>query len=116
MSRRILTLYLIDVVREWWQAWQQRRQNVLPRVHRGLKYAFVRAGTTTAMQEASRHILTADILRGMPAVYNTFFGYDEVAHHSGIDRDDSLKVLATLDRVFAHLERTLPPMRRGPTT
>jgi hypothetical protein len=57
------------------------------------------------MQEASRHILTADLLRGVPAVYNTFFGYDEVAHHSGIDREDSLKVLATLDKIFAHLER-----------
>ncbi len=105
MLARILTLYLVDVVREWWQAWQQRRKNVLPRVHRGLKYSFIRAGTTTAMQEASRHILTADLLRGVPAVYNTFFGYDEVAHHSGIDREDSLKVLATLDKIFAHLER-----------
>ncbi len=105
MLGRILTLFIIDVVREWWQAWQQRRQNVLPRVHRGLKYSFVRAGTTTAMQEASRHILTADILSGKPEVYNTFFGYDEVAHHSGIDRPDSLKILATLDRIFAHLER-----------
>jgi hypothetical protein len=57
------------------------------------------------MQEASRHILTSDLLRGVPAVYNTFFGYDEVAHHSGIDREDSLKVLATLDKVVAHLER-----------
>jgi hypothetical protein len=28
-----------------------------------------------------------------------------VAHHSGIDREDSLKVLATLDKVVAHLER-----------
>jgi uncharacterized membrane protein YvlD (DUF360 family) len=102
---RILTLYVIDVVREWWQAWQQRRQNVLPRVHRGLKYSFVRAGTTTAMQEASRYLLTADLLRGAPEVYNTFFGYDEVAHHSGIDRPDSLKILATLDKIFAHLER-----------
>src|SRR5829696_265537 len=105
MLSRILTLYLVEVVREWWQAWQQRRKNVLPRVHRGLKYSFIRAGTTTAMQEASRHILTADLLRGVPAVYNTFFGYDEVAHHSGIDREDSLKVLATLDKVVAHLER-----------
>jgi uncharacterized membrane protein YvlD (DUF360 family) len=105
MLSRIASLYLIDVVRELWQAWQQRRQNVLPRVHRGLKYAFIRAGTTTAMQEASRHILTADMLRGLPAVYNTFFGYDEVAHHSGIDREDSLKVLATIDKIFAHLER-----------
>lgn len=105
MLARILTLFGIDVVREWQQAWQQRRQNVLPRVHRGLKYSFVRAGTTTAMQEASRHILTADLLRGVPEVYNTFFGYDEVAHHSGIDRPDSLKILATLDTIFAHLER-----------
>jgi len=105
MFSRILTLYLVEVVREWWQAWQQRRKNVLPRVHRGLKYSFIRAGTTTAMQEASRHILTADLLRGVPAVYNTFFGYDEVAHHSGIDREDSLKILATLDKIFAHLER-----------
>lgn len=104
MLGRVLTLYVIDVVREWWQAWQQRRQNVLPRVDRDLKYSFIRAGTTTAMQEASRAILTADLMRGLPSVYNTFFSYDEVAHHSGIDRADSLKVLATLDRVFAHLE------------
>ena len=105
MVSRILTLYVVDVMREWWQAWRQKRQNVLPRIHRGLKYSFIRAGTTTAMQEASRHILTADLLSGAPAVYNTFFGYDEVAHHSGIDREDSLKILATLDKIFAHLER-----------
>ena len=115
MVARILTLYLIDVVREWWQAWQQRRRNVLPaRVIASLKYSFIRAGTTTAMQEASRAILTADLLRGAPAVYNTFFGYDEVAHHSGIDRADSLKVLHARP-VFAHLEH-VAPRRRGPIT
>jgi uncharacterized membrane protein YvlD (DUF360 family) len=105
MISRIVTLYLIDVVREWKEAWRQRRDDVQPRIHRGLKYSLIRAGTTVAMQEASRHILTADILRGTPSVYNTFFGYDEVAHHSGIDREDSLKVLTTIDNDFAHLER-----------
>jgi putative membrane protein len=105
MLGRIVTLYVIDVGREWWQAWQQRRRNVLPRIHRGVKYSLIRAATTTAMQEASRHILTSDMLRGVPVVYNTFYGYDEVAHHSGIDREDSLKILATLDKVIAHLER-----------
>ncbi|MCA9876654.1 MAG: alkaline phosphatase family protein, partial [Thermomicrobiales bacterium] len=102
---RILTLYIMDLFREWWQSWQQRRQNVLPRIDRPWKYAFVRSGTTTAMQEASRALLTADILRGVPEVYNTFFGYDEVAHHSGILSPDSLKVLRTIDHVIAHLER-----------
>jgi hypothetical protein len=102
---RILTLYVVDVFREWWQSWQQRRQDIRPRIDRPWKYAFVRSGTTTAMQEASRALLTADILRGVPEVYNTFFGYDEVAHHSGILSPDSLKVLHTLDAVIAHLER-----------
>jgi hypothetical protein len=50
-------------------------------------------------------MLTADMYRGVPVVYNTFFAYDEVAHHSGIDRLDSMKVLRTLDRVMAHFER-----------
>jgi putative membrane protein len=81
MLSRVLTLYVIDVLREWWQAWQQRRRNVLSRVNRGLKYSLIRAATTTAMQEASRYILTADLLRGLPTIYNTFYGYDEVAHH-----------------------------------
>ncbi|MFN8674747.1 MAG: phage holin family protein [Thermomicrobiales bacterium] len=102
---RILTLYVVDVFREWWQSWQQRRQDIRPRISRPWKYAFVRSGTTTAMQEASRALLTADILRGAPEVYNTFFGYDEVAHHSGILSPDSMKVLRTLDHVIAHLER-----------
>lgn len=105
MLARILTLYVMDIFREYWQSWQQRRQDIRPRIDRPWKYAFVRSGTTTAMQEASRALLTADILRGAPEVYNTFFGYDEVAHHSGILSPDSLKVLRTLDQVIAHLER-----------
>ncbi|MCC6315879.1 MAG: alkaline phosphatase family protein [Thermomicrobiales bacterium] len=105
MIARLLTLYVLDVMREWRQAWWQRHRDVRPRVARGVKYSLVRAATTTAMQEASRAILTADMLRGLPSVYNTFYGYDEVAHHAGIDREDALAVLTTIDRVIAHLER-----------
>lgn len=101
---RALALFVSDVVRERWQARAQVRRDELPRIHRHFKYALVRAGTTTMMQEASLFMLIADMYRGVPAVYNTFFAYDEVAHHSGIDRPDALKVLRTLDRVFASLE------------
>jgi putative membrane protein len=102
---RTLGLLVSDVVRERYQAWRQDRQDVRPRIHRHFKYAFVRAGTTTLMQEASLFMLITDMFRGVPAVYNTFFAYDEVAHHSGIDRPDAFKVLHTLDEVFAKLER-----------
>lgn len=102
---RAVALYLGDVIRERWQAWRQLYRDEHPRVHRSLRYAFVRAATTTVMQEAGLFMLVADIYRSVPAVYATFFAYDEVAHHSGIDRIDALKVLGTLDRVIATLER-----------
>ena len=92
-------------MRERYQAWQQRRQDVQPRIHRTFKYALVRAGTTVFLQEASLFMLLADMLRGMPAVYTTLFAYDEVAHHSGIMRPDAFKVLKKLDHLFAQLER-----------
>jgi uncharacterized membrane protein YvlD (DUF360 family) len=100
-----------DVIRERYQAWRQERRDERPRIKRSFKYAFVRAGTTTIMQEASLFMLISDMFRGVPAVYNTFFAYDEVAHHSGIDRPDAFKVLRTLDNVFAKLEyaATLAP-------
>jgi uncharacterized membrane protein YvlD (DUF360 family) len=102
---RSLSLFVADVIRERWQAFWQVARGVQPRIHRTVKYAFVRAATTTIMQEASKFMLTADMLRGVNAAYNTFFAYDEVAHHSGIDSPDAFKVLKKLDLVFAHLEQ-----------
>ncbi len=102
---RTLALFVGDVVRERWQARSQERRDETPRIQRHFKYALIRAGTTTAMQEASLFMLISDMFRGVPVVYNTFFAYDEVAHHSGIDRPDALKVLRTIDNVFATLER-----------
>ena len=104
---RAIALYLGDVIREWWQAAGQAGRNVRPRIHRGFRYAFIRAATTTLMQEAALFMLLSDVYRGVPAVYVTLFAYDEVAHHSGIDRPDAFKVLATLDRIFAILERAV---------
>jgi uncharacterized membrane protein YvlD (DUF360 family) len=102
---RMISLFFSDAVRERYQAWRQVRNDVQPRIKRHFKYAFIRGSTTTLMQEASLFMLISDMFRGVPAVYNTFFAYDEVAHHSGIDRPDAFKVLTTLDRVFAKLER-----------
>jgi hypothetical protein len=45
-----------------------------------------------------------DMMRGRPAVYATFSSYDEVAHHSGLQRADTLEALRKLDQQFARLE------------
>ena len=42
---------------------------------------------------------------GRSVVYADFVGYDEVAHHSGVERYDALETLRRLDREFARLER-----------
>lgn len=98
-------LYLSDVMRERWQAWRQRAENVQPRIRRTFRYSLVRAATTTFMYDASLFMMISDMFRGVPAVYTTLFSYDEVAHHSGIDRRDAMKVLERLDKMFATLER-----------
>jgi hypothetical protein len=46
-----------------------------------------------------------DMMRGRPAVYATFSSYDEVAHHSGLERADTLEALRKLDARFAQIER-----------
>jgi hypothetical protein len=44
-------------------------------------------------------------MRGRPAVYATFASYDEVAHHSGLMRADTLEALRKLDEQFGRLAR-----------
>jgi hypothetical protein len=46
-----------------------------------------------------------DMMRGRPAVYATFSSYDEVAHHSGLERADTLEALRKLDDHFGQVER-----------
>jgi hypothetical protein len=46
-----------------------------------------------------------DVMRGRPAVYATFSSYDEVAHHSGLERADTLEALRKLDQQFGRIER-----------
>jgi hypothetical protein len=46
-----------------------------------------------------------DMLRGRPAVYATFASYDEVAHHSGLMRADTMEALRKLDQQFDRIAR-----------
>ncbi len=100
---RTFALYFGDVFRERWQAFNQARKKEEPRIKRGWRYAFVRAATTTVMLEFAQFMLLADMYRGLGSVYCTIFAYDEVAHHSGIDREDSMKVLTRIDSVLGTL-------------
>jgi hypothetical protein len=49
---------------------------------------------------------------GRPAIYATFSSYDEVAHHSGLERADTLEALRKLDQQFGRIERARRYARR----
>jgi uncharacterized membrane protein YvlD (DUF360 family) len=104
---RLLFLFLLDLIAEIRHAWMQRRRDEQPRVHRGGVYPLLRAVTTILMREISIHILIGDMIEGVPCVYTTFVGYDEVAHHSGVERPDAIEILHKLDEQFDRLEDVL---------
>ena len=102
---RTLILMLRDAVRERVAAGRQRRRDQQPRIQRTRKYALIRAGTVVALRDLSAATLVGNIFAGTRVAYATFFGYDEVAHHSGIERPDAMAVLTDIDRHFARLEQ-----------
>lgn len=102
---RTIGVSLVDVYRELRAAAQQRRADVRPRVPRGGLYPLARAGTTVVSRDVVVSALLEDMLAGRPVVYADFLGYDEVSHHSGVERFDTLEVLRSIDQQIGRLYR-----------
>ena len=93
----ILTLW--DLVVEVFEAARQRVLDVQPRINRFHKaYPILRALTNVFLRELGTYMVMLDIIRGVPAIYTTYVGYDEVAHHAGPDTTDAMHTLRALDR------------------
>jgi uncharacterized membrane protein YvlD (DUF360 family) len=102
---RTLGAALADVHRELVAAARQRRADVRPRVSRGGLYPLARAGTTVIARDVVVAAMLEDMLAGRPVVYADLLGYDEVAHHSGVERFDTLQVLRSIDQQIGRLWR-----------
>lgn len=102
---RTIVLMVADMVKEWWNAAEQRRLDVWPRGRRGFVYSLLRAFMVVVQRDLAMSAVIGDIYSGRPVVYATFSGYDEVAHHSGIERPDALAVLRNLDQTFDRISR-----------
>lgn len=103
---RTITLYLWDVIQERRAARHQRR-NGEQHIDRGGLYPWMRGAITVVMRDLNVASLIGDIVEGVPVVYSTFVGYDEVAHHSGIEEPDAFAVLKQHDAQLARLERAI---------
>src|SRR5438045_871950 len=101
---RVLVLFGWEVLLEWSAAGRAERRDVRPRGHRGGLYPFLRAALCVVVRDLIVYGVLADMMKGRPAIYATFSSYDEVAHHSGLERADTLEALRKLDQQFGRIE------------
>ncbi|MGL6278243.1 MAG: phage holin family protein [Gaiella sp.] len=102
---RALVLFGWEVVLEVTAAIRAARRDVRPRGHRGGIYPLMRAAMCVIVRDLIVYGVLTDMMRGRPAVYATFSSYDEVAHHSGLERADTLEALRKLDQQFGRIDR-----------
>lgn len=102
---RTVVLFVWEVVIEISAAVRAVRRDVRPRGHRGGLYPFLRAAMCVGVRDLVVFAVLTDMMRGRPVVYATFASYDEVAHHSGIERSDTLEALRKLDQQIGRLDR-----------
>lgn len=101
---RTIVLVLADAAREVWQYLNDKRRDVQPRLNRlSHGYPFMRAATTVFMRDVAEYLVTLDIVRGSPAIYATWPGYDEVAHHTGPSTKAAMDTLKQYDKTVSRI-------------
>jgi uncharacterized membrane protein YvlD (DUF360 family) len=102
---RMLVLFGWEVFLELSAAMRAARRDVRPRGHRGGLYPLLRASMCVIARDLIVYGVLTDMMKGRPAIYATFSSYDEVAHHSGLERADTLEALRKLDQEFGRIDR-----------
>jgi uncharacterized membrane protein YvlD (DUF360 family) len=103
-ATRALVLFVWEVILEWVAALRAIRRDIRPRGHRGGLYPFMRAAMCVVVRDLIVYGVLTDMMKGRPAIYATFSSYDEVAHHSGLERSDTLEALRKLDQQFGRID------------
>jgi hypothetical protein len=108
---RALVLGVGEVITELHQARLQRRRNLQPRVSRSGAFLALRPASML-LRDVNVSLIAEQMARGAPAVYCDLVDYDEVAHHAGPARPESMRQLESLDRMLGVLERLAPEAAR----
>ncbi len=105
---RLVTRFSNECVKEWWgQIQQRRRKDKYISSARNFKYAFMRGFKGPIMGDLITHTTITDILRGLPAMFATYGGYDDLSHYAGQDSPDAEEALADIDDCFARIAHTV---------
>jgi uncharacterized membrane protein YvlD (DUF360 family) len=102
---RALLLTLAEMVKELYQGHRQQARDVQPRINRRSSYVVLRGLTNVLLRDLNVRLLAEQMMAGTPVMYCDFTDYDEIAHHAGPTRPESLAALVGIDRALAVLER-----------
>jgi uncharacterized membrane protein YvlD (DUF360 family) len=101
---RGLSRSVSELLRDRFQARRGVRRDIHPRCHRTWSTAALRAMTNGALRDVNTALVAQHMLRGTRSIYVDYVDYDEVAHHAGILRAESLEALEAVDGVLHQLE------------
>ncbi|MET0495166.1 MAG: alkaline phosphatase family protein, partial [Actinoplanes sp.] len=88
-----------------------RRRNLQPRVSRSGAFLALRPASML-LRDVNVSLIAEQMARGAPAVYCDLVDYDEVAHHAGPARPESMRQLESIDRMLGVIERLGPEAAR----
>ena len=100
---RSFTLFLGEFFTELIQARRTRRSGIRPQMHRGMKYAGMRAASNVLLRDVNTALIIEEMYRGTNVIYADFTDYDELAHHCGPERVESFTALDGVDQAIATL-------------
>ncbi|HSM25068.1 MAG TPA: alkaline phosphatase family protein, partial [Anaerolineaceae bacterium] len=104
-------LMVLELFRELYQATLQIIKRTRPRIRRTLLFAVERAISAVLIREFTTHLLIEDMFRGYQTIYATYFGYDVVAHNTGVDSHASMTTLRDIDK---QINRIMAAIKHAP--
>ena len=100
-----LVLFVAEIVKEYYQAAKAQRAGIEPSMHRGMPYPVARAATNVGLRSLSTALVMEEMYRGTPVIYVDYTDYDEIAHHSGPERGETLEALDGVDGAIRSLAK-----------
>ena len=101
---RALSRSVSELTRDRFQARRAIRRDVQPRCTARGRRPLLRWVTNGALRDLNTILVAQHMLRGTRSIYVDYVDYDEIAHHAGMLRPESLEALEAVDDVLHQLE------------